>query len=84
MMRHLPARHGCISVDGSNLLAQVSWRYYGGQILHRNDERRCALRLILRPKNAATSTDPDWVDVWQGSRPREDDEIYVLQRRHRR
>jgi 4-amino-4-deoxy-L-arabinose transferase-like glycosyltransferase len=81
MMRHLPAGHRCVSTDARNLLAQVSWRYYAGLTLVHDDVERCSLRLVLRPKNSPP--DMDWTDLWSGSRPREDDEIYVLQR-HRR
>lgn len=69
----------CVATERGNLLARISWRYYGGLTLVPDGEARCALRLVLRPKN--TPPDVGWTDLWHGSRPREDDEIYVLQRR---
>jgi 4-amino-4-deoxy-L-arabinose transferase-like glycosyltransferase len=79
MMEHVPAGGACVSTDGENLLARISWDYYGGLTLRKDGAASCPLRLVLRPKGSAP--DLAWRELWRGSRPREDDEIFVLQRR---
>lgn len=69
----------CVATESRNLLARVSWRYYGGLTLVPDGENRCRQRLVLRPKDSPP--DVGWSELWHGSRPREDDEIYVLQQR---
>jgi len=59
-------------------MGRLSWQYYGGMTLS-TDESACPLRLVTRPRDRAP--DPNWQVLWQGSRPREDDEIFVLERR---
>ncbi|BEV70625.1 MULTISPECIES: glycosyltransferase family 39 protein [unclassified Paludibacterium] len=78
MVRHLPADAGCVSTGVGNLMGRVSWQYYAGMNLSLR-ESACELRLIIRPRSILP--DPAWQVIWQGSRPREDDEIFVLERR---
>ena len=79
MMLQLPASANCVAIDPGSLLARISWDYYGGLTLVPDGESRCALRLVQRPKGSPL--DHGWQELWRGSRPREDDEIFVLQRR---
>jgi 4-amino-4-deoxy-L-arabinose transferase-like glycosyltransferase len=79
MMVSLPAGKGCVAVDPGLQQARISWAYYGGLTLVPNGEDRCPMRLVQRPQGSPADT--GWQDLWRGSRPREDDEIFVLQRR---
>lgn len=73
------ASPGCIATDPANLMARVSWQYYAGITLDTATPSRCRQRIAVRPHNAVA--DPGWLPLWYGSRPREDEEIFVLERR---
>ncbi|MBV8047273.1 MAG: hypothetical protein JO171_08980 [Paludibacterium sp.] len=80
MVRHLPAGAGCVSTSKENWIGRMSWQYFADMTLV-TDPAACALRLSVRPHSVAP--DPAWQVLWQGSRPREDSEVYVLERRVR-
>ncbi|TDR82090.1 ArnT family glycosyltransferase [Paludibacterium purpuratum] len=79
MVRQQPAAGGCISAEASDWMGRLSWQYYAGIELRTDPAANCPLRLVTRPRSERP--DPDWQVLWQGSRPREDDEIFVLERR---
>ncbi|KZE33857.1 ArnT family glycosyltransferase [Crenobacter luteus] len=74
------ARAACIATEENNRLARLSWRYYGGLELTpfaRGAEPPCDWRLAIRSRRQALA-EPGWQVVWQGGRPRDKDERYVL------
>lgn len=79
MQRSLPAGKACIGTGADHLLARISWRYYGGITLQTDPASQCAMRLLIRSKPVEATE--GWQILWQGQRPRADDEIYVLERR---
>ncbi|AXK39825.1 ArnT family glycosyltransferase [Crenobacter cavernae] len=85
MMAALPpaAKNACVATERNNLLARLSWQYYGDLSLtafERGAEPPCGWRLVVRTR-AQGLAEPGWTLIWQGRRPRDKDELYALLRR---
>jgi 4-amino-4-deoxy-L-arabinose transferase-like glycosyltransferase len=77
MMQALPAGETvCLSNEPQLQFARLTWRYYA-QFEFQPSSPACRWQLIV--KSQAINYSPElWESVWEGARPRERSEIYVL------
>jgi hypothetical protein len=77
MMQALPAGETvCLSNEPQLQFARLTWRYYA-QFEFQPSSPACRWQLIV--KSQAINYSPElWQSVWEGARPRERSEIYVL------
>ncbi|MDF0605613.1 glycosyltransferase family 39 protein [Neisseriaceae bacterium TC5R-5] len=83
MLRNLPADANCVAVADDQLLAMISWRYYGNIQLvpvAANTSSSCDYQLLVRPESQGMA-EPGWQVLWYGSRPREQNMTFGLLRR---
>lgn len=78
MQRQFPVLPGCVATSPADWMVRLNWPYYAGLTVQ-TLQQGCAYRLVIRPNGSPP--DIGWQALWHGSRPREDDEIFVLQRR---
>ena len=74
----LRERRDCFSIDETAVLARVSWREYGS-LPFEVGESACGYRLIQA--NADAAVPAGWREVWQGGRPRNKNERFLLLQR---
>lgn len=86
MMAALPAdARQCVAVEQEQTLARLSWAEYGGLTLRpyaADEVPPCDVQLLVRRRDEGTA-EPGWTVLWQGARPRDKNEQYVLLRRQR-
>ncbi len=84
MEAQLPVNVDCVGVPESLMIARVSWDYYANRRLRpyaAGQESTCSYRLVARSRDELGMVTPGWREVWNGSRPREKREIFVLEKR---
>lgn len=74
----LRERRACFSIDETAVLARVSWREYGS-LPFEIGKSACGYRLIQA--NADAAVPAGWREVWQGGRPRNKNERFLLLQR---
>ena len=74
----LRERRACFSIDETAVLARVSWREYGS-LPFEVGESACGYRLIQADADAALPA--GWREIWQGGRPRNKNERFLLLQR---
>jgi 4-amino-4-deoxy-L-arabinose transferase-like glycosyltransferase len=78
----LPPGYDCISSRGLGESQRALLHYFGGILTYREEvpERRrtCALLLAQGDRSKPPAIPPGWHQVWEGTRPGEDDEYFWL------
>jgi 4-amino-4-deoxy-L-arabinose transferase-like glycosyltransferase len=84
MMLVLPKKaKNCVAVERGDLLARLSWEYYAGFKLKPFEVGQappCGYWLDFRKMGVGVA-EPGWRILWQGKRPRDKGELFVLLKR---
>ena len=83
-MRPFVRTADCISSKGLGEPQRALVKYYTGALTHRldnGDTHTCGLMLIQSDPHAPDIPTGEWIQVWQGHRPGDADEVFKLYRR---
>lgn len=81
MLQAMPAGDQCVAVAEHEVLARVSWAYYGPLVLRpvkAPANGPCRLWLAVQDARSPALAEPGWVVRGQGKRAREKRELFVL------
>jgi hypothetical protein len=83
--RALPQRYDCISSRDLGEAQRALFHYFAGIVTYREEvpgrRRACDLMLVQGSAREERSPGPEWVKIWEGSRPADKAERFRLYRR---